>query len=175
MTQSSKLFSWIGQYRSIRSFFWAGQNLGMGGSINTHFASMGILPLKTVGIGYSFPLFCLQHFRSICIKDQFSAFLPQLMQLSICKVLESIRKFPDVWKQLFQPSQQFQLSADQFLDEAVVEYSTSQLLRDAEVNIYKLFCDVMLLLEEGGKKLLKLLFSSVIVKKTITVPITIHI
>ena len=52
---------------------------------------------------------------------------------------------------LFTPSQQFHMTADQFLDEAAVEYSTSQVARDLEVNTYKLFCDIIQTLEEEGK------------------------
>ena len=81
-------------------------------------------------------------------------FLPQLMQLeeglSSCQLLQSIQKFPDVWRPLFQPSDIFEITADKFLDDAVVAYSTSQLLKEIEENTYKICCDVILLLEEGN-------------------------
>ena len=70
--------------------------------------------------------------------------------LSSCQLLQSIQKFPDVWRSLFQPSDIFQITADKFLDDAVVAYSTSQLLKEIEENTCKIFCDVILLLEEGS-------------------------
>jgi hypothetical protein len=69
--------------------------------------------------------------------------------LSVCNVLQSICKFPDVWKVIFQPSQEIQMTGEKFLDEAVVEYSTSQILREIEVTAYKFFSDVIMLLDEG--------------------------
>ena len=61
------------------------------------------------------------NFRSICIKDQFSTILPQLMQLeeglSCCGLLESIHRFPDCWKPIFIQSDRFKMTADQFLEE----------------------------------------------------------
>ena len=69
--------------------------------------------------------------------------------LSVCNVLQSIQKFPSVWKVLFQPSQEFQMNSEKFLDEAVVEYITSQVLRDKEITTYKFFSDMVLLLDDG--------------------------
>lgn len=92
-------------------------------------------------------------YRSICIKDQFAECLPQLMQLeeglSTCQVLQSIQKFPNVWKVVFLESEEFKMTADKLLDEAVVEYNTSQLLKDKEITTFKLFSDVMMLLDDG--------------------------
>lgn len=68
--------------------------------------------------------------------------------LSVCNVLQSIQKFPSVWKVLFQPSQEFQMNSEKFLDEAVVEYITSQVLRDKEITTYKFFSDMVLLLDD---------------------------
>ena len=91
--------------------------------------------------------------RSICIKDQFSDYLPQLMQLeeglSTCDILNSVQKFPSSWKVIFQPSDEFKLGADKFLDEVVVEYNNSQILREKEIVTYKSFCNVILLYDEG--------------------------
>jgi hypothetical protein len=96
-------------------------------------------------------------FRSICIKDQFCNILPQLMQLeeglSSCGLLESIHQFPDIWKPIFTQSDRFKMSADQFL-EAAVEYSTSQISKDLEINTYKFFCDVIQSIYEEGKRIL---------------------
>ena len=45
------------------------------------------------------------------------------------------------------------MTADQFLEQATVEYSTSQILKDLEINTYKVFCDVMQsIYEEGMRK-----------------------
>ena len=57
--------------------------------------------------------------------------------------MESIHQFPDSWKPIFTHSDVFQMTADQFLDEVVVEYSLSQIVKDLEINTYKVFCDVM--------------------------------
>lgn len=70
--------------------------------------------------------------------------------LSSCQLLQSIQKYPDVWKPLFQPSNIFDITADKFLDDAVVVYSSSQLMKEMEENTYKIFCDVILLLDEGN-------------------------
>lgn len=59
--------------------------------------------------------------------------------LSSCQLLQSIQKFPDVWRPLFQPSDIFEITADKFLDDAVVAYGTSQLLKEIEENTYKIF------------------------------------
>ncbi len=69
--------------------------------------------------------------------------------LSTCEVLNSIQKFPNVWKAIFQPSDEFKLNADKFLDEVVVEYNNSQTLREKEIVTYKLFCNVIMLYDEG--------------------------
>lgn len=70
--------------------------------------------------------------------------------LSSCHLLDSIQKYPNVWKPLFQPSTTFHITADKFLDEAVVIHSDSQLWREMEITAYKFFCDVIQLLEEGN-------------------------
>ena len=69
--------------------------------------------------------------------------------LSTCEVLNSIQKFPNVWKAIFQRSDEFKLNADKFLDEVVVEYNNSQTLREKEIVTYKLFCNVIMLYDEG--------------------------
>ncbi|CAB4002794.1 Hypothetical predicted protein [Paramuricea clavata] len=92
--------------------------------------------------------------RSTCINDQFSTVLSQLMQLeeglSSCGLLESVHIFPEVWKPIFTPSNQFQLTGDQLLDEATGDYSSSQILKALEINTYKVFFDVIQDLYEEG-------------------------
>ena len=56
---------------------------------------------------------------------------------------------------VFQAGQQFQISVDDFLDEAEVEYSSSQVTKDKEIDTYTCFCDVMQLLEERFKYILE--------------------
>ena len=73
--------------------------------------------------------------------------------LSACDVLNSIQKFPSAWKAIFQPSDEFKLDADKFLDEVVVEYNNSQILREQEIVTYKLFCNVIMLYDEGKGRL----------------------
>ena len=61
---------------------------------------------------------------------------------------------------VFQAGQQFQISVDDFLDEAEVEYSNSQVMKDKEIDTYTCFCDVMQLLEERFKYILEKKLSS---------------
>ena len=70
--------------------------------------------------------------------------------LSSCGILESIRQFPDSWKPIFTHADVFKMTSDQFLDEVVVEYSSSQIVKDLEINTYKVFCDVMQSIYEEG-------------------------
>ena len=67
-----------------------------------------------------------------------------------CGILECIRQFPDSWKPIFTHSDVFQMTGDQFLDKVVVEYSSSQIVKDLEMNTYKVFCDVMQSIYEDG-------------------------
>ena len=73
--------------------------------------------------------------------------------LSSCGLLESVQRFPEVWKPIFTPGNQFQLTADQLLDEATVDYSSSQILKALEINTYKVFCDVIQDLYEEGYRI----------------------
>ncbi|KAJ7354872.1 hypothetical protein OS493_029427 [Desmophyllum pertusum] len=92
--------------------------------------------------------------RSICVKDQLSVWLPQLMQLeeglNVCGLLNAIQQYPDVWKPVFQAGELFQVSAEKFLDEAEVQYSSSQFKKEKEMDTYKAFCDAIQMLEDGG-------------------------
>ena len=76
--------------------------------------------------------------------------------LSSCGLLESVQRFPEVWKPIFIPSNQFQLTADKLLDEATVDYNSSQILKELEINSYKVFCDVIQDLYEKGKNILQI-------------------
>ena len=69
--------------------------------------------------------------------------------LCTCDVLSSIQEFPNVWKVIFQPSDEFKLNAGKFLDEVTVDYNNSQILREKEIVTYKLFCNMIMLYGEG--------------------------
>lgn len=70
--------------------------------------------------------------------------------LNVCGLLNAIQQYPDVWKPVFQAGELFQVSAAKFLDEAEVQYSSSQFKKEKEMDTYKAFCDAIQMLEDGG-------------------------
>lgn len=73
--------------------------------------------------------------------------MPQILQLqsglAACNVLGSMQKWPELWKALFVAGEMKHLTPTEFLTEIKVEYSQSQLKREKEIDVYKLFCDVI--------------------------------
>ena len=96
--------------------------------------------------------------RALIVKDQFNSILSQLIQLqdglSSCCVLQDIRKSPDVWKPVFTESQLFQLSHSQFIENLVPEFSESQVRKEKETDVFKLFNDFIEDVGESSKLLI---------------------
>ncbi len=75
--------------------------------------------------------------------------MPQLMQLeeglSSCSILSSVRNHPNVWEPLLsQGGYNNQYTADEFIDQVTAEFSSSQIQKNKEVNVYKYFCDFIM-------------------------------
>ena len=79
--------------------------------------------------------------------------MPQLMQfedgLNSCHLLSSARMSPKVWQPIFsQTGCKNQFTSDEFLDEVVAEFSETQAKKRKEVDVYKLFCDFIMTLDD---------------------------
>jgi hypothetical protein len=61
--------------------------------------------------------------------------------LSNCGVLSTIRSSPHLFKPVFTPGHSQYIAPEKFLDELCVEYSSSQLLKAKEIDVFKYFCD----------------------------------
>lgn len=79
----------------------------------------------------------------------------QLQQgLNNCGVLASAIKYPKLWEPVFTASSRpSMLTAEEFLDGFVVNFSTTQVLKQKEIDIFKLFSDFVESLDEEGIKL----------------------
>ena len=92
------------------------------------------------------------------VKDQLNNILPQVIQfqdgLSSCGILDAMRKNPDFWKPVFTNSDLFKLSANDFIENLVAEFSESEILKTKEVDAFKLFNDFVEDLEESSELLL---------------------
>lgn len=90
----------------------------------------------------------------MCIKDQLSQHLPQLVQIKRalyeCGILGHMGKDKELWKPVSANANCFTIAADEFLDQIIVSFSESQLRREAEFNTYKFFSDVIESIEKGG-------------------------
>lgn len=65
-------------------------------------------------------------------------------------LLCQIKKHPGLLKQLFTPSSQYAVTAENFLDNLMVMYSQQQLLKNLEDDIFKYFTDFILALYYEG-------------------------
>ncbi|XP_046844260.1 uncharacterized protein LOC124438267 isoform X1 [Xenia sp. Carnegie-2017] len=93
--------------------------------------------------------------QSICVMGHFSSVLPQIMQLleglSSCGLINYMIENPELWKPLFDPyNDSFKLSADTFLNEIIPTFSSSQIHKEKEVDVYKIFCDYVQTLDTEG-------------------------
>lgn len=61
-----------------------------------------------------------------------------------------MRRDKELWKPVFANGNCFTIAADEFLDQIIVNFSESQLRRDAEFNTYKFFSDVIESMDNGG-------------------------
>ena len=100
-------------------------------------------------------LFTVFFFRSICVMGHFSSILPQIMQLeeglNCCGILASMRENPKLWELVFKLSNDsFKISAEKFLDQIIPTFSSSQILKEKEIDVYKIFCDYVQAMEVEG-------------------------
>ena len=109
---------------------------------------------KLLRMKHTLTLLHLNTSRSICIKDQLSQYLPQLVQIESalceCGILHHMRRDRELWKPVVANGNCFTIAADEFLDQIIVNFSESQLCRDAEFNTYKFFSDVIESIDNGG-------------------------
>lgn len=61
-----------------------------------------------------------------------------------------MRRNTETWKPVFANGNCFTITADEFLDQMIVNFSESQIRKDAEMNTYKFFSDVMASIDAGG-------------------------
>ena len=94
------------------------------------------------------------YYRSICIKGQLCQYLPQLVQiesgLDECGIVSHLRRNQEIWKPVFASGNCFTITADEFLDNMIVNFSESQIRKDAEINTFKFFSDVVTSIDAGG-------------------------
>ncbi|CAB4024133.1 G2 M phase-specific E3 ubiquitin- ligase-like [Paramuricea clavata] len=94
--------------------------------------------------------------QSLCMKDQIGDVLAELMEikngLEACGISsDTIKKRAELWQIMFKSGSFFSLPAEEFLDELIVVFSESQIRKNAEIDVYKFFCDAMLSIENGCK------------------------
>ena len=87
----------------------------------------------------------------------FSTALPQMMQLeeglNSCGLLTSMRENLKLWEPLFDPDNtSLKLSAEKFLDEIIPTFSCSQICKEKEIDVYKIFCDYVQTLDIEGSQ-----------------------
>ena len=90
----------------------------------------------------------------MCIKDQLGEYLPQLLEIqsgfATCGLVDDLKKNPDLWSIVLESGNTYKLSADEFLDQISAEFSDSQLMKIAEIDAYKFFCDTIEIIAAGG-------------------------
>ena len=93
-------------------------------------------------------------YRSICMKDQLCQYLPQLVQmengLDECGILNHMRRNTQIWKPVFASGNCYTITADEFQDNMTVNFSESQICKDAEITTFKFFSDVLTTIDAGG-------------------------
>ena len=65
-------------------------------------------------------------------------------------LLCQVKKHPGLFKQLFTPSSQYTVTAENFLDNLIVVHGQQQLLKNLEDDIFKYFTDFILALYHEG-------------------------
>lgn len=88
------------------------------------------------------------------MKDQLCQYLPQLVQmesgLDDCGILNHMRRNTQTWKPVFTSGNFFTITADEFQDNMTVNFSESQIRKDAEITTFKFFSDVLTTIDAGG-------------------------
>ncbi len=64
---------------------------------------------------------------------------------------DAITKGAELWQIMFKSGGFFSLSAEEFLDELIAVFSDSQIRKNAEIDVYKYFCDAMISIDTGCK------------------------
>lgn len=79
----------------------------------------------------------------------------QLQQgLASCGLLDSVRENPKLWKAVFTDVPQASATIEEYLENLVASFSDSQLLKNKEIDVYKLLTDFIESLTEEGMWLL---------------------
>ena len=92
--------------------------------------------------------------RSICVQQQVSHMLPQLVQLkeglASCKLLYSVQKYPQIWEPVFVPHDGAEVTGSTVLSEIEPIYSESQVKRQrrlmyttSSVNLFMLWQEMV--------------------------------
>lgn len=77
------------------------------------------------------------------MKDQLCQYLPQLIEmesgLDDCGILNHIRRNTQIWKPVFASGIFFTITAEEFQDNMTVNFSESQIRKDAETDHFQVF------------------------------------
>ena len=68
-----------------------------------------------------------------------------------CGLMAHMKDSPEIWHSLFENGNMFQVSAEGILDDMIINYSTSQLLKEKQIDTYKSFSNVLEVIGAGGK------------------------
>ena len=91
--------------------------------------------------------------------------MPQLMQLqeglSSCGLITSVREHPHLWNKAFTLSNSCSedVTAEDFMDQLVANFSMSQIQKEKEIEVYKLFCDFLRAIDQGKGGILGIFFA----------------
>ena len=70
--------------------------------------------------------------------------------LDECGILSHLRRNTEIWKPVFADGNYFSITADEFLAQMIVNFSESQICKDAEIKTFKFFSDVIASINAGG-------------------------
>ena len=65
-------------------------------------------------------------------------------------LINHIRRNTQIWKPVFASENFFTITADEFQDNMTVNFSESQIRKDAEITTFKFFSDVLTSIDAGG-------------------------
>ena len=94
-------------------------------------------------------MFCC---RSLCIKTNWKNTCHRYCKLKVgWQNVTYIRNNPNVWQPVFETGNMFKVSSGEILDDSVVEFSESQILKEFEIDTHKYFSHVPESMDHGGK------------------------
>lgn len=70
--------------------------------------------------------------------------------LDDCGIIDHMRRNTQIWKPVFVSANFFTITADEFQDSMIVNFSESQIRKDAEITTFKFFSDVLTSIDAGG-------------------------